>query len=55
VPAEEVAPAAEEAEVEEPAVETPAPAPTAKSTEKIDKSKMSIDDMLAWCRQHDAK
>jgi hypothetical protein len=30
-------------------------APAAKSGEKIDKSKMSIDDMLAWCRAHDAK
>ncbi|HEX3598559.1 MAG TPA: hypothetical protein VHU84_00375 [Lacipirellulaceae bacterium] len=40
----------------------PAPAPakmaapaTAKSTEKVDKSKMSIDDMVAWCREHDTK
>jgi hypothetical protein len=32
-----------------------AKAPAAKSSEKIDKSKMSIDDMVAWCRQHDAK
>jgi hypothetical protein len=30
-------------------------APTPKSSEKIDKSKMSIDDMIAWCREHDAK
>jgi hypothetical protein len=29
--------------------------PAAKSTEKVDKSKMSIDDMIAWCREHDAK
>jgi hypothetical protein len=42
--------------------EAPAPAPAkkaapaaAKSTEKIDKSKMSIDDILAWCREHDTK
>lgn len=35
-------------------VET-APAPAAQSTEKIDKSKMSIADIVAWCRQHDAK
>ena len=27
----------------------------AKSTEKVDKSKMSIDDMIAWCREHDTK
>ncbi|MFO0790892.1 MAG: hypothetical protein U0805_15650 [Pirellulales bacterium] len=63
--------AAEQAELEHsPAPETPqalkeaAPTPppaakaqaaAAKSTERIDKSKMSIDDMLAWCRQHDTK
>jgi hypothetical protein len=46
----------DEAPVEEPVVEAPPAAKTvAKSTEKVDKSKMSIDDMLAWCRQHDAK
>jgi hypothetical protein len=43
---EEEAPAA-------PVVEKKAPTP--KSSEKIDKSKMSIDDMIAWCREHDAK
>jgi hypothetical protein len=32
-----------------------APPPAAKSTEKIDKSKMSIDDIIAWCREHDSK
>jgi hypothetical protein len=26
-----------------------------KPAEKVDKSKMSIEDILAWCRQHDAK
>lgn len=26
-----------------------------KMTERIDKSQMSIDDMVAWCRQHDTK
>jgi hypothetical protein len=46
---------AHEAEEEAPAPAPKAAAPAAKSTEKIDKSKMSIDDMLAWCRQHDAK
>jgi hypothetical protein len=50
------APAEEESPAEDAAVEAPAaPIAAAKSTEKIDKSKMSIDDMLAWCRQHDAK
>jgi hypothetical protein len=42
----------------EPAPEVAAPAtapPAAKSTEKIDKSKMSIDEMCDWCRAHDAK
>jgi hypothetical protein len=32
--------------------ETP---PPAKTTERIDKSKMSIADIVAWCQQHDAK
>jgi len=46
-PAEEVAAA--------PApVKKAAPA-AAKSTEKVDKSKMSIDDMCNWCREHDTK
>lgn len=48
----------EEAEEESAPEPAPAPAkkaPAAKSAEKIDKSKMTIDDMLAWCRQHDAK
>jgi hypothetical protein len=49
-PQEEVEP--EAVEVAKP---VPAAAPVAKSTVKIDKSKMSIDDMLAWCRAHDAK
>jgi hypothetical protein len=29
--------------------------PAAKSTETIDKSKMAIEDMIKWCREHDAK
>jgi hypothetical protein len=48
---------AEEAAEEAPAVAPPkkaAPA-AAKSTERVDKSKMSIDDMINWCREHDAK
>lgn len=32
-----------------------AAAPAGGKTERIDKSKMSIDDMVAWCRQHDTK
>jgi cell pole-organizing protein PopZ len=45
-----------------PAEEALAPVPAkkeapaaSKSIEKVDKSKMSIDDMVAWCREHDAK
>jgi hypothetical protein len=42
--------------VEEPVAKATSVAkPIAKSAEKIDKSKMSIDDIVAWCRQHDAK
>jgi hypothetical protein len=53
----EAAPVQEEAAEPEaaPVAAKPNAAPAAKSTEKIDKSKMSIDDMLAWCRAHDAK
>lgn len=55
------APAAPDAPVEEAAEESaPAPAPAkkaapAKSSEKVDKSKMTIDQMVAWCREHDTK
>jgi hypothetical protein len=50
------APAEEESPAEDAAIEAPAaPIAAPKSTEKVDKSKMSIDDMLGWCRQHDAK
>ncbi len=31
------------------------PAPGGKKSDRLDKSKMSIDDMVAWCRQHDTK
>ena len=51
-PAEEVAAA-------EPVVEAPAAsevaAPSGKTIQRVDKSGMSIDDILAYCRQHDAK
>jgi hypothetical protein len=49
------APVKQETPAKEEAAEAPPAAAPAKSTEKIDKSKMSISDMLAWCRQHDAK
>jgi hypothetical protein len=47
------APAAEEAAAPAPA-KKPAAAP-ASSGEKVDKSKMTIDQMCEWCRQHDTK
>jgi hypothetical protein len=31
-----------------------APQPDSKTIQRVDKSNMSIDDMLAYCRQHDA-
>jgi len=53
--------AAPNAPAEEPAAASK-PAPAAKvvsapamSGDKVDKSKMSIDDIVAWCRAHDAK
>ena len=43
---------------EEPVAESPAeettPAESTSSGEKVDKSKMSISDIIAWCREHDA-
>ena len=53
-------PAPQEAPAEEAAVVKPAPggepaSAGGKSTEKVDKSNMTIDDIIAWCRQHDAK
>ena len=60
-------PLLEEPEVEEPpgqiteesitVEEAPPPAAAEKAppaTEKVDRSSMSVDDMIAWCRQHDA-
>jgi len=44
------------AAVAKPAAAAKKAAPAAaKSSEKVDKSKMSIDDMVAWCRAHDTK
>jgi hypothetical protein len=50
-PPTESPPAAPAGEAGSAAVSSPAP----KTSEKIDKSKMSIADIVAWCRQHDAK
>jgi hypothetical protein len=33
----------------------PAPAKKPSTTGKVDRSTMSVADMLAWCREHDAK
>jgi hypothetical protein len=44
----------EEAPAEEAVVEAPAPAAKAASG-PIDKSSMTVDQMLAWCREHDTK
>lgn len=53
------APAPANQEAEEPAAEaSPVAEPVAasgKTVERVDKSGMSIDDILAYCRQHDAK
>jgi len=57
----EAAPAAaqvEETPAKEPAAEAPpaaAAAPSGKTVTRVDKSGMSIDDILAYCREHDAK
>jgi hypothetical protein len=47
-------PAAEPAAASKPAAKPKAVAAPAAS-EKVDKSKMSIDEMVAWCREHDTK
>jgi hypothetical protein len=51
------APAKAAPPAEEPAIEEPvAAAPSASGeVKRVDKSKMSIDDMIAYCREHDAK
>jgi hypothetical protein len=52
-------PAVQEAAKSAPAVEkapaAAASAAKAPSGETVDKSKMTIDEMIAWCRQHDTK
>jgi hypothetical protein len=53
-PVPEVAPKTPEGVATSVAV-APEEPPAPKASDKIDKSKMSIDDMLAWCRQHDTK
>jgi hypothetical protein len=54
----EAAPTQEAPRVEEAAAEAVPrsdPAPAVTSVKRVDKSNMSIDDIVAWCRQHDAK
>lgn len=51
-------PAAEPEPAAEPTPETPAAAPAAEAKvgiPKVDRSAMSVADMLAYCREHDAK
>lgn len=59
-----VPPATEAAEVEpqveeQPSAKVAAPAPTAKppaaTGEKVDRTTMSVAEMIAWCRAHDTK
>jgi hypothetical protein len=51
-PAEKSAPPAPKPKAEEP---PPAPAPAAKAPAgAVDKKSMTIDQMIAWCREHDA-
>lgn len=52
-PAAASAPAEEPAAASKPAAKPKAAAAPAASGEKVDKSKMSIDEMVAWCRTHD--
>ena len=47
-------PALEEEPVAEAPAEETAPAESTSSGEKVDKSKMSTSDIIAWCREHDA-
>jgi hypothetical protein len=49
------APAAEKAEAAAPAPAKKAAATPAGSGEKVDKSKMTIEQMCDWCREHDTK
>jgi hypothetical protein len=51
-PEAEVAPVPTQAAPEESASDGPA---ASRKIQAIDKSNMSIDDIVAWCRQHDAK
>ena len=54
-PAATEEPAAETAAVEEPAAEESPPPSKAPAAGKVDRSTMSVDDMVAWCRQHDGQ
>ncbi len=38
-----------------PAAEQPAAVVEQAATGEVDRSTMSVDDMIAWCREHDAK
>ncbi len=48
-------PAVEETVAEEAVVETPAPSKAPEASGKVDRSTMSVEDMIAWCREHDGQ
>ena len=50
---EEAAPEAEATEVEE--VEEVQTDTSGDSAETVDRSNMSVDDMVTWCREHDGQ
>ncbi len=55
-PAADVAPAeVEEPAAEETVAETPAPSKAPDAGGKVDRSTMSVEDMIAWCREHDGQ
>lgn len=49
------APPAAEKPAAPPAASAPAPAPESGAPKRVDKSTMSVDDMIAYCRKTDAK
>jgi hypothetical protein len=53
-PAEKPAPPAEPAPKAEESAPAPTPAPAKAPATAVDKKSMTIDQMVAWCREHDA-
>jgi hypothetical protein len=54
-PQAEEAPAEKEPAAEAPVTKAATPAPSSGEVRRVDRSKMSVADMLAYCREHDAK